>query len=154
LNKEEKRIPISSVVLSSQRIDLKNALYNAATEKDRNKDEAVNPLVQNRQKLIPSVTRVFRKSHEMYVYLQAYEQGAASVQPLVAFVSFYCAQTKVFETQPKEVADVWNNRVKTVPISISLVNVRGSTRFDGLSPQPVSTRRRGQRGSKRSRLRR
>ncbi|HXP38801.1 MAG TPA: hypothetical protein VN833_00950, partial [Candidatus Acidoferrales bacterium] len=79
LNKEEKRIPISSVVLSSQRIDLKNALYNAAREKDRNKDEAVNPLVQNRQKLIPSVTRVFRRSHDMYVYLQAYEQGAASV---------------------------------------------------------------------------
>jgi hypothetical protein len=50
LNKEEKRIPISSVVLSSQRIDLKNALYNAAREKDRNKDEAVNPLVQNSQR--------------------------------------------------------------------------------------------------------
>ena len=29
LNKEEKRIPISSVVLSSQRVDLKDALYNA-----------------------------------------------------------------------------------------------------------------------------
>jgi len=120
LNTEEKRVPISSVVLSSQRIDLKNAIYNAAREKERNKDEAVNPLVQNRQKLIPSVTRVFRKSHEMYVYLQAYEQGAASVQPLVAFVSFYRAQTKVFETQPKEVADAWNNRVKTVPISFSI----------------------------------
>jgi VWFA-related protein len=120
LNKEEKRIPISSVVLSSQRIDLKNVLYNATKEKDRNKDEAVNPLVQNRQKLIPSVTRVFRRSHDMYVYLQAYEQGAASVQPLVAFVSFYRAQTKVFETQPKEVADAWNNRVKTVPINFNI----------------------------------
>jgi len=39
---------------------------------------------------------------------------------LVAFVSFYRAQTKVFETQPKEVADAWNNRVKTVPISFSI----------------------------------
>ena len=29
LNKEEKRIPISSVVLSSQRVDLKDAIYNA-----------------------------------------------------------------------------------------------------------------------------
>src|SRR6202011_6026632 len=29
LNKEEKRIPISSVVLSSQRVELKEALYNA-----------------------------------------------------------------------------------------------------------------------------
>ena len=35
LNKEEKRIPISSVVLSSQRVDLKDALYNAVKGKDR-----------------------------------------------------------------------------------------------------------------------
>ena len=40
----------------------------------------------------------------MYVYLQAYEQGAPSAQPLVAFVSFYRAQTKAFETQPIEVS--------------------------------------------------
>ena len=87
LNKEEKRVPISSVVLSSQRIELKDALYNAAKGKDR--EETTNPLVQNGQKLIPSVTRVFSKSRNMYVYLQAYEQGAPSVQPVIAFVSFY-----------------------------------------------------------------
>ena len=78
LNKEEKRIPISSVVLSSQRIDLKDALYNAVKAKDR--EEAANPLVLDGQKLIPSVTRVFSKSRDMYVYLQAYEQDAP--QPL------------------------------------------------------------------------
>src|SRR5438067_3515205 len=100
LNKEEKRIPISSVVLGSQRIDLKEALYNAAKNKDKDKEEAVNPLVQNGQKLIPSVTRVFSKSRDMYIFLQAYQQNAASVQPLIAFVGFYRAQTKVFETQP------------------------------------------------------
>jgi VWFA-related protein len=120
LNKEAKKVPISSIVLSSQRIDLKNALYNAAKEKDRDKDEVVNPLVQNGQKLIPSVTRVFRKGREMYIYLQAYEPGSPSIQPLVAFVSFYRAQTKVFETPPKEMVQAWNNRVQTVPISFSI----------------------------------
>jgi VWFA-related protein len=120
LNKEAKRIPMSSVVLSSQRIDLKNALYNATKQKDRNKDEGVNPLAQNSQKLIPSVTRVFRRNREMYVYLQAYEQDAPSIQPLVAFVSFYRGQTKAFETQPKEVVEAWNNRIRTVPISFSI----------------------------------
>ena len=39
----------------------------------------------------------------MYVYLQAYEQGAATMQPLIAFVSFYRGQKKAFETQPIEV---------------------------------------------------
>jgi VWFA-related protein len=118
LNKEEKRVPISSVVLSSQRIELKDALYNAV--KDKGKGETVNPLVHNGQKLIPSVTRVFSKSRDMYVYLQGYEQGVPSVQPLVAFVSFYRGPTKAFETQPIEVADGLNSRLKTLPLSFRI----------------------------------
>ena len=118
LNKEEKRIPISSVVLSSQRVDLKDALYNAVKNKDR--EEVANPLVQDGQKLIPSVTRVFSKSRDMYVYLQVYEQGAPSTQPLVAYVSFYRAQRKAFETQPLEVTGGLNNRLKTMPLSFSI----------------------------------
>jgi VWFA-related protein len=118
LNKEEKRVAISSVVLSSQRIDLKDALYNAVKAKDR--EEAANPLVLDGQKLIPSVTRVFSKSRDMYVYLQAYEQGAASVQPLIAFVSFYRAQKKAFETPPIEVTGGLDNRLKTMPLRFDI----------------------------------
>jgi VWFA-related protein len=120
LNKEAAHVPISSVVLSSQRVDLKDALFNAQKEKDRTKEEVVNPLVQNGQKLIPSVTRVFRQNQNMYVYLQAYEQGVAAVQPLVAFVSFYHEQTKTFETQPMEITTVLNNRLQTMPFSFSI----------------------------------
>src|ERR1017187_3981710 len=120
LNKEEKQIPISSVVLSSQRVDLKDAIYNATKEKERNIQEAVNPLVENGQKLIPSVTRVFSKSRDMYVYLQAYQQGATTVQPLVAFVSFYRAQTKVFETQPLKVTTGMTNKLNTMPVNFSI----------------------------------
>ena len=118
LNKEEKRIPISSVVLSSQRVDLRDAIYNALKKKDQ--EETANPLVQDGQKLIPSVTRVFSQSRDMYVYLQAYEQGAASFQPLIAFVSFYQARRKAFETPPIEVKGGWTNRVKTMPLSFSI----------------------------------
>ena len=120
LNKEAQRIPISSVVLSSQRVDLKDALYNAQKAKEENKEEAVNPLVQNGQKLIPSVTRVFRKDQSMYVYLQAYEQDAAASQPLVAFVSLYSGQSKVFETQPMEVTAGLDNRLKTMPLDFNI----------------------------------
>ncbi|HUE20620.1 MAG TPA: VWA domain-containing protein [Bryobacteraceae bacterium] len=118
LNKEEKRIPISSVVLSSQRVDLKDALYNAVKGKDRS--ESANPLVQDGRKLIPSVTRVFSRSREMYVYLQAYEQDTAGVQPLVAFVSLYAGQKKAFETQPVEVQAGASNRLKTMPIQFDI----------------------------------
>jgi hypothetical protein len=118
LNKEEKRVAISSVVLSSQRVDMRDALFNAA--KDKGQSEAVNPLIQEGQKLIPSVTRVFSKSRDMYIYLQAYEQGADNIQPLVAFVSFYLGQTKAFETPPLAVTEGLNNRLKTVPLKFSV----------------------------------
>src|SRR5271168_2419752 len=120
LNKEVAHVPISSVVLSSQRVDLKDALFNAEKNKDRGKEEAVNPLVQNGQKLIPSVTRVFRQSQDMYVYLQAYEQGTTGVQPLVAFVSFYSGETKAFETRPMQMTQGLNNRLQTMPFSFSI----------------------------------
>jgi len=117
LNKEEKRIAISSVVLGSQRVDFKDALYNV---KNKGSEETANPLVQNGQKLIPSVTRVFSKKRDMYVYLQAYEQGAPSIQPLISFVSFYRGQKKALETQPIKVTDGLNNRLKTIPLSFSI----------------------------------
>jgi VWFA-related protein len=118
LNKEEQRIPISSVVLSSQRVDLRDALFNAA--KDKDKTESVNPLVQEGQKLIPSVTRVFSKARDMYVYVQAYQQGVESANPLVAFVTFYRGQVKAFETPPLLVIEALNNRLKTMPLKFSL----------------------------------
>jgi VWFA-related protein len=118
LNKEEKRIPVSSVVLSSQRVDLKEAIYNALKSKEQ--AEVTNPLVQDGQKLIPSVTRVFNKSREMYVYLQAYEPAAASTQPLVAFVTFYRGQSKVFETPPRSVTEGLSNRLKTMPLRFDI----------------------------------
>jgi VWFA-related protein len=118
LNKEEKRVPISSVVLSSQRVDLRDALYNAVKGKDRS--ETANPLVRDGQKLIPSVTRVFSKGRDMYVYLQAYQQGAVDVQPLIAFVSLYAGQKKALETQLIEVQSGSTNRLKTMPIQFSI----------------------------------
>lgn len=119
LNKENRRIPISSVVLSSQSVDLKDALYNAVKNKDR--QETANPLVQNGKKVIPSVTRVFSKAHDMHVYLQAYEPGAASVRPLVAFVDLYREREKALQTPPVEVVEGLSNRLKTMPLEFNVV---------------------------------
>ena len=73
LTSEQKYLPISSVVLSNQRENLAAAV--ATAERDK-KLLAANPLVQDEQKLIPSVTRVFRKDQDMYVYLEAYQPAA------------------------------------------------------------------------------
>ena len=118
LNREARRLRLSSVVLSSQRVALNAALYNAA--KDKGKAEAVNPLFRDGQKLIPSVTRVFSKSREMYVYFQAYGPEAAAAQPLLAFVTFYRDNAKSFETPLLAVTDGLRDKLKTAPVSFSL----------------------------------
>jgi VWFA-related protein len=118
LNNEGKRVPISSVILSSQRVHLKDALYTATKEKD--KEPGINPLLQRGEKLIPSVTRVFSREQTMYVYLHAYQQTDTTIQPLVAYVSLYAGQEKAFETRPIASAEVLNNRLKTMPFQFSI----------------------------------
>ena len=107
----------SSVILSSQRVDLKDALFNATKDGSKQAAQmAVNPLVLDGAKLIPSVTRVFSKSKDMYVYLQAYQQGVETVQPLVAMVTFYKGQTKAMETPPIQVNEAIGAKIKTLPL--------------------------------------
>jgi VWFA-related protein len=114
LTKELQRVHISSVVLSSQRVDLKDALYNAS--KDKGKAEAFNPLLHDGQKLIPSVTRVFSRSRDMYVYLQAY----TGAQPLLTYVTFYSANQKTLETAPLSITRTLDNKLKTAPVQFSV----------------------------------
>lgn len=120
LNKELKRVAISSVVLSSERKSYKEAIYSVAKEKEQAKQAAVNPLVQNGQQLIPSVTRVFSKGRNFYVFLQAYAQAATTARPLIAFVSFYQDQTKAYETQPLEVSSNPNTRLEIAPLNFTI----------------------------------
>ncbi len=96
LMKEDRRVPTSAVVLSSQREDLKDAVFNALKTKDRNEKD--NPLVVDGQKMIPSVTRVFSKSKDMYVFLEAYQPKADTPSPKVAYVTLYKGQTTAFQT--------------------------------------------------------
>jgi len=130
LNKVIQRVPISAVVLSSQRVDLKDAIYDAAKTKERAKDEAVNPLVQDGKKLIPSVTRVFSAGHRIYVYFQAYKQPALAspgqpasptpAPPLFAFVTLYRDGKKLFETPPRSIVPDPASRLGTMPLSFDL----------------------------------
>ncbi len=112
---DDHRLPTSTVVLSGQRTPVTAAVYNA-----KSKVPQASPLVIDGQQLIPSVTRVFSKSRDMYVYLQAYEQQAEKRETLVAFVSFYRGQTKAFETQPLPISHGLDNNLKTMPMQFSL----------------------------------
>jgi VWFA-related protein len=120
LNKETTRVPMSSVVLSGQRVDMKDALYDAMKGKDQAKAIAANPLVVNERKLIPSVTRVFNRGRELFVYLQGYEQPAPVAKPLVAYVSLYRDRVKVFETNPIAVTPPATGKLAPVPMTFTV----------------------------------
>ena len=104
-------------MLSGQRVPLTGAIYSV---QQKIAAEAANPVVHDGHKLIPSVTRVFSKARELYVFLQAYERGVTSMQPLVAFVTFYRGEVKVFETAPLPVTDGLDAKSKAVPLGFSL----------------------------------
>ena len=62
----------SSVIWSNQREALNDALASADNKKKLIESD---PLVQEGQKLIPSITHVFRKDQNIYVYLEVYDPG-------------------------------------------------------------------------------
>ncbi len=118
LNKEEQKVPITSVVISSQRAQMSGALAGDKGAKVA-ASQAADPLVQDGQKLIPSVTRVFSNKSDMYVYLQAYERTATTTQPLVAYVTFFKGSTKVMETPPVKVTEGMDPKSHMLPVKLA-----------------------------------
>jgi VWFA-related protein len=117
LTAEQEYLPLSSVVLSSQRENLVAAVGSAERDK---KLLAANPLIQDNRKLIPSVTRVFRQDQDMYVYLEAYQQAAGKTEMMVATVSFFRGGVKAFETAPLKITAGLNEKSKAVPVAFSV----------------------------------
>lgn len=137
LNKATKQLPISSVVLSNQRVDARQVLFSTMKGKEQAKNDAANPLVNGGGKLIPSVTRVFRGDRELEVFLQAYwgsvtpaaavaPAGSAVARPaaeeakVVAFVSLYRNGSKVVDGQAVQAMALPENRLGAVPIDLKL----------------------------------
>lgn len=116
LERETVRLPISTVVLTTQRQSFNDALF---TVKQKIAGDVANPLVNGGQKLIPSVTRTYSAGRELYVFLQAYERDATTMRPLVAFVTFYRDGAQVFETEPLGV-DAWDAKTRAVPIRFTI----------------------------------
>ena len=116
LEREHARLPISTVVLSNQRVVPAAALY---TVQQKIAATVAHPLVNDGLQLIPSVTRMFSASLPLLIYLQAYERDADTLRPLVAFATFYRDGVKTYETEPIGV-DVWDAKSKTLPIRLGI----------------------------------
>jgi VWFA-related protein len=98
-----KTLKVSSVILSSQKEPVSAAVGAA----DNNKKLLENhPLVQDGQKTVPSITRVFRKDQTLYVYFEVYDPTTdpdRKAPNLMAAVEFFQGSRKAFTSQPQRV---------------------------------------------------
>jgi len=95
-----KDLRMSSVILSSQVEPVKAAVGSADSDK---RALANHPLIQNGQKTVPSITRVFRKDQTLYVYFEVYDPAAdpASKTPsLSAQMDLLQGARKAFSSPP------------------------------------------------------
>ncbi len=110
---------LSSVVWSNQREKLEAAV--GGVRRDR-KTVRAHPLIQEGQKVIPSVTRVFRSDQNLFVYAEAYEAGQQPGTPtpapsVLASLQFFRDGVKAFETEPVRVSKLTGTRT---PIELSV----------------------------------
>jgi len=104
----------SSVIWSSQRQPVKESIASVSKQKILESD----PLVQDGQKLVPSITHVFRKDQNLFVYMEVYDPGVdAGQKPSVAAtLSFYRGKTKSFESTPVRLDSFLPKRGQTLPV--------------------------------------
>ena len=108
---------VSSVVYSSQRQPVSQQVGNAGVNK---KDLAADPLIQDGQKLVPSITRVFRKDQSLYVYMEVYDAALAPTPSVSAVLTFYRGSVKAFETSPVRVTQLALKRNNTLPVQFQV----------------------------------
>ena len=96
----EKTLRLSSVIWSNQR----EAVTAAVGAADNNKRVlAVHPLVQDGQKILPSITKVFRKDQTMFVFFEVYDPAMdpdRKVPSLTAEIELISGGRRVFTSAP------------------------------------------------------
>ena len=120
VNAELKTLRLSSVIWSSQREPLAAAVGTA----DKNKKSLANhPLVQDGEKLVPSITRVFRKDQRLFVYLEVYDAAVdvAHKNPNVtAELVLYQGAKKAFESNLVQATTLAANRPNVMPMQFQV----------------------------------
>jgi len=115
-----KDLRLSSVILSSQKEDVKAAVGSADNDK---RALANHPLIQNGQKTVPSITRVFRKDQTLYVYFEVYDpvpEGASKTPDLTAQVELLQGARKAFSSMPAQQTKLTPNRPGVASFSFQL----------------------------------
>lgn len=112
LTTDEESLRLSSVVLANQKEPLTAAVGQAGKPNPR---LTLHPLIDSGAKLVPSITRVFRRDQSLMIYAEAYD--AANV---VAGLSLFQKGRKVFEAPALEVKDPLKIRPFAKPLRFAV----------------------------------
>jgi len=113
----------SSVIWSNQREALKAAV--GAAEKATKKTVISNPLISDDQKVVPSVTKVFRRSQNLYITFDVYDarpdpENAKARKVNVSMSLFNAKGMKTFEAGPIAATDLASTRPNAVPVQMQV----------------------------------
>ncbi|MGH9558069.1 MAG: VWA domain-containing protein, partial [Bryobacteraceae bacterium] len=114
------KLRLSSVIWSNQKEPVASAVGAAETNK---KLIAANPLVEDKQKIVPSITRVFRKDQTMYVYFEVYDPAmdpARKAPELTADLDLLLGGRKVYTSAPVRVNKLATSRPGVAPFSFQV----------------------------------
>jgi len=112
LGAEPKNVRLSSVIWAGQREKVTAAVGSAENSR---KAIANHPLVRDGQKLVPNVTKVFRKGQSLYVYAEIYDAEA-----ITAAVTLFQGGRKAFESSPVRVNQPLSGRAGVLPLQIQI----------------------------------
>jgi VWFA-related protein len=116
-------LKLSSIVWSSQREPLKAAV--GAAEKITVKERLANPLIVGDEKIVPNITRVFRRSQNLYVTFDVYDAqpepaDAQACRLKVRMSLFNRKGVKAFEVGPVDATRLAATRPGAVPVQIQV----------------------------------
>ncbi len=116
-------LKLSSIVWSSQREVLKAAV--GAAERISRKEVLANPLIVGEEKIVPSITRVFRRSQNLYVSFDVYDAQPDPADPKMRRVKvsmslFNSKGLKAFEAGPLDMTQLAPTRPDAVPVQIQV----------------------------------
>jgi VWFA-related protein len=121
---EAKSLRVSSLVVSNQRAAVSEQIGGIKNSK---KLVSENPLIENGQKLVPNVTKVFRPEQTMLVYLEVYDPVIPENLPenfqiadIETTLALFKGNRKVFETPAVRSGRLMQNRSGAIPVRLSV----------------------------------
>jgi len=122
---DSKTLKTSSVIWSSQREPLKAAVGEAERGNFARRNALSNPLIVGQEKVVPNITKVFRRDQNLYISFDVYDALPDPADPklrriAVSMSLFNQKGAKAFEAGPLKATEIAVTRPNAVPVQLQV----------------------------------